>query len=446
MSAATAPAPAAPAKKGFGLFKAALGGGLGLATGVIGVYATAIVDKVAKPAKPVANFAVSVDGLTVTAQNRASGESGWWDFGDGSPLEPFDPNQPEVPHAYVKPGSYAVKLTVRNFLNEENERTVPVDVAVPAAGTAGGPTITGLTVEPVGNGTAPATFRVRGELKNAQHLIFDSGLATGGGEVLTAAGAFEKYVVYERPGPYPLTLYAVSGTKLDKQWKLVEVAPPAAGALGVVAKVTDTGFRAERKTGTRLEPVPVPAKPTGGFERVIPADPGCTLAEAKLLKYESKAVKNLKVAVAADGKSAKLTGDWTGAAGGEPLVPVQLVQDKQVPLPGVAQPVAAQLVAPSIFDSFDSVKTNDWNSGVRTATLTLPPPPAGATARRSVALQVVEADARGKGVPLVSVPDLTKPADEVTVTLSNKQRQVVRWERLANGQVKVTARPVPAGR
>ena len=42
---ADAPAP----KKGMGFFKTVLGGGVGLATGVVGVYATAIVDKVAKP-------------------------------------------------------------------------------------------------------------------------------------------------------------------------------------------------------------------------------------------------------------------------------------------------------------------------------------------------------------------------------------------------------------
>src|SRR5215207_9547689 len=98
-----------------GWLKAVLGGAIGLGSGVLGVYATAIVDKVAKPAKPVANFAVAADGLTVTCQNHASGESGWWDFGDGTPLEPFDAAQPSVAHTYAKPGTYAVILTVRNF-------------------------------------------------------------------------------------------------------------------------------------------------------------------------------------------------------------------------------------------------------------------------------------------------------------------------------------------
>ena len=80
-----------------------------------------------KPTKPVANFALTPDGLTVACQNHASGESGWWDFGDGTPLEPFAAEQ-HVTHAYAKPGSYTIKLIVRNYFGDENERSVPVDV------------------------------------------------------------------------------------------------------------------------------------------------------------------------------------------------------------------------------------------------------------------------------------------------------------------------------
>src|SRR5688572_19107828 len=129
----THPAPTShstPAKKS-GWLKAGILGMLGLGGGIAGTYLTAVVDRAVKPAKPVANFAVATDGLTLSCQNHASGESGWWDFGDGTPLEPFAPDKP-VSHAYTKPGSYAVKLTVRNFFGDENERTVPVDVAVAA--------------------------------------------------------------------------------------------------------------------------------------------------------------------------------------------------------------------------------------------------------------------------------------------------------------------------
>lgn len=65
-----------PARSG-GWIKAALLGMLGLGGGAAGTYATAVVDRVVKPTKPVANFATAPDGLTLTCQNHASGESGW---------------------------------------------------------------------------------------------------------------------------------------------------------------------------------------------------------------------------------------------------------------------------------------------------------------------------------------------------------------------------------
>jgi PKD repeat protein len=441
---------AAPAKKGFGFIKAALGGGVGLATGVIGVYATAIVDQVAKPPKPVANFAVAHDGLTITCQNRASGQSGWWDFGDGSPLEPFAADQTDVPHTYAKAGSYSVKLTVRNFLMEENERAVPVDVTTASSGTAGGPTITGLTVEPIGSGTAPATFRVKCEVKNAQQMILDLGSGERP-EVVTANGPFEKLVVYEQTGVYPLQMYAMSGAKLEKQWKPVNVAAPAPGALSVVVRVTDSGTRTERKNGRAMAVIPMPAKPAGKFEKDVKAEPGWTLASAQLDKYENKAVKNLKVDVSADRTAAKVSGEWTGsteaanraAGGSDPMVPVLLVQERATPLVATPRPVAAQLVAASIFDSFES-RGQDWNTNQKTATLPLPPLPAGANVKRTISLMLHEIDSRGKDAVVLSVPALTKPVEEQVVTLSNKQRQVVRWEQLANGQLRVTAKPVPA--
>src|SRR5439155_19349824 len=77
---------AQPQKRG-GWLKAAVVGMLGLGGGAAGTYGTALIDRVAKPTRPVANFALAADGLSVTCQNRASGESGWWDFGDGTALE-----------------------------------------------------------------------------------------------------------------------------------------------------------------------------------------------------------------------------------------------------------------------------------------------------------------------------------------------------------------------
>src|SRR5262245_55296214 len=98
----THPAPTShdkPAKHGW--LKAGILGFLGLGGGIAGTYLTAVVDTVVKPAKPVANFAIAADGLNLTCQNQASGESGWWDFGDGTPLEPFAADKHPA-HNYTK--------------------------------------------------------------------------------------------------------------------------------------------------------------------------------------------------------------------------------------------------------------------------------------------------------------------------------------------------------
>lgn len=198
-----------------GIMKAMLGGVAGLAAGGLGVYATAIIDHVAKPAKPVANFAVSVDGMNVTCQNHASGESGWWDFGDGTPLMPFKSDQPNITHTYAKVGTFPIKLSVRNFIMEENERTVPVELAA-ASAVPGGPVIPSFTVEPIGGAvSAPATFRIRGEVRNADRVIWDLGSEQL--EVTDSTGPFEKLVVFEKPGPYQLQLIGYSGKQAVKK-------------------------------------------------------------------------------------------------------------------------------------------------------------------------------------------------------------------------------------
>src|SRR3989442_11047483 len=89
------------------------------------------------PPTPLANFETRQDGMTVTFHNLTTGVtslSGWWDFGDGSPLVPVVADQ-DVMHTYAKPGSYSAKLSVHNLINETNERTVALqlDTSVAAA-------------------------------------------------------------------------------------------------------------------------------------------------------------------------------------------------------------------------------------------------------------------------------------------------------------------------
>jgi PKD repeat protein len=412
-----------------GWAKGFIGAVLGLLSGAGMMYLSVVVDMVVKPTKPVANFAVSAGGLTVTFQNHSSGESGWWDFGDGSPLEPFDAAQPTVTHTYPKPATYTAKLTVRNFLMEENTRTVPVDLSA-AAPQALPMSITGLQVEPVGaQAVAPATFRVRGEVQTAEKAILDIG--DDRPVMITEKGPFDRLVVMERPGQFPVQLTGLSGNTLIQKETMVTVAQPTAGSLSVVLRVTDTGTRVERKEATTTIPVPVPAKGAKGFEKVVRADAGCTVVEAKLGKVASPAVRNVKAEVADDRRSVKLTGEWVGdakkAGGSDVLVPLTLVEEKAVRVNPVVQPRSAVIAPGSPVD------------------LALPPAPRGLTGhQRKMSLEFRQAAVTGATSVIQAVPDLKLPWSE-TKTYPNVGTYTYKAEP-AGDKVRLTVTVQPASR
>lgn len=423
-----------------GLMKAALGGAVGLMAGFIGVYATSVVDRVAKPSKPVANFAVATDGLTVTCQNHASGDSGWWDFGDGTTLEPFDDSQKEVKHTYAKPGNYAIKLTVRNYFAEENERTVPVDLTQPTVNTpAGGLAVTNFSATPIGNVTAaPATFRVTGAVANADKVLWDTG--SDQLEVTDAAGAFEKLVVFEKPGTYPIQVIGFNGKNAVKRAATVTVSAPRSGTLSVLIRSSGTGTRTDRKAFAETVAIPLPAKDAKTFERVLTARPGYAILDAKLGTITSTAAKNVKVTPAADRKSVTVTGEWTGsgnaatkAGGGSDLmVPVALSQERTEAITLRADTVAAHFATDAGLFSADS--------GLRVATLSLPPLPPGVTAKRTLALEVNETRADGVPVAIGALADLKLPYAARVRTSAGEQ--VLEIAEQPGGQLKATLRPV----
>src|SRR5262249_6687556 len=118
----------APAKSSSWL-KPVLGAMAGLLSCAIVMYLSPLLDRVVKLAKPVANFALDRQDFTVTFHNRSVGGSqGWWDFGDGSPLDPMDPRQEIITHTYANAGSYTAKLLLRNLISEESERSVTVQL------------------------------------------------------------------------------------------------------------------------------------------------------------------------------------------------------------------------------------------------------------------------------------------------------------------------------
>ena len=402
----TAAAPAAPAvKKGVtghvaGWVKGLIGMVFGVGSGVFVLNGTALVNQVVKPTLPVANFAVSTDGLTVTCQNHATGDSGWWDFGDGSTLDPFDAGQQAQTHTYAKAGTYSVKLTVRNMLMEENERTVPVDLTA-AAPQSLPPAITGLTVDTLGGtAVAPAGFRISGNVANADHVIFD----LGGGKPLvveTPQGPFEKFVVYDQPGGQTIRLTGVSGKTAVKCEASVDVRPPQVGTVSVVVKVTDSGSAVEKRTATPTVTVPLPKKGETRFERAVAADPGFVITAAAVGKLNTAVVKNVKLELNEDRKAGKLVGDWAAAgdalakAAGKSdvMIPLTLTEERTSPAKSATETVSAVL-----------------NASGQTTPLSLPPQRLGAQHKeRKIELQIVRAMPDGTQDVLVSEPDLKFP-------------------------------------
>jgi hypothetical protein len=436
-------APAEPAKKGFSLFKPVAGGLAGLVAGIVGMYSTAIVNSVAKPAKPLANFSVSAEGLNVNCQNHATGDSGWWDFGDGTPLEPFDATQPAQTHTYTKAGSYTVKLTVRNFLSEENERTVPVDLhAGTASAPATMPTISKFSVEAIGGATvSPATFRVKGEVQNAERVIWDLGGEKL--EVTDSNGAFEKLIVFEHPGSFPIQLTGLTDHTAVKQATMVTVTQSRIGSLAVLVRTSDIGNRLFRKDFPEMVALPLPPKGAKQmtFEKTVNARLGFDVIEAKLGKAATGAVKNLKIEVAADRKSAKLSGEFTAtgesatkaSGGSDAMIPVVLTQEKTT-----AENMGGNSMAvPFTFDA------GGTGNGAMTATVTLPPAPLGVlNVLRKLEFQIREVAPDGRTAIIGSVPDMKLPL-RGSITTKSEKTYIVEAELQREGQIRVLLKPAP---
>lgn len=319
-----------------GMVKVIFGSFFGLCTGAVMMYANVLFDKVVKPPKPVANFAVGgADGLTVTLNNMASGESGWWDFGDGSPLEPFNPEQTQVAHAYPRPGTYKVGLTVRNFLMDENDRSINVDVSAPTASpNVLPPTVKDWKVVPIGGTQAPATFKITGELENADEVIWSLGNKT---EHLTAqTGPIEKYVQLDQPGQQHIVFTAFSKARKEPKVMVqtVDITAQKQAVYMATLTVTDSAERVDRPKLTEIFPMPVRDKAnaaTAGFSRTIQASPNSTILEIAMDKSAKPVINRntLKVEIAKDRKSATVAGTWT--LSGNALI--QAAGGSDVPLP-----------------------------------------------------------------------------------------------------------------
>jgi PKD repeat protein len=298
------------AGKTSGWLKAFLGTCAGLLSGALMMYLSPLLDRVVKPARPLANFAVEHQGLTVTFHNSSSGGDGWWDFGDGSALEPASAKQPTVSHAYTAPGTYTAKLTLRNLLNEENERTVTLNLD---GGATGPPAIVSLEAVPVSpDCCAPATFRLTGKTKNADLLVWSRGDDQPLEVVTDVArdGAQDRYVTFPKPGGYVVKLAAIKGKQAEEKSVVVSVGVPRPGTVTAILKVASEATCVERD----YRPVSVTETFTAGnspsqpISRQIVARQGFEISAAVIERVSGQGGKDLHVQLSADRRSAQLTG------------------------------------------------------------------------------------------------------------------------------------------
>lgn len=307
------------AKAGGGWLKGVVTTAVGLCSGAALMYVSPLIDKVIKPSKPVANFAAQAEGLSVNFQNRSQGGvEGWWDFGDGSALEPYAPDRDTVAHKYDKPGVYTVRLRLRNLLGDENERGVSVSVDATTTVAAGGPVVESLQVIPMRAETyAPATFKVVGKVKNADLCIW--GLGERPIEVTPQTGAVERMVTLRRPGEHQIKLVAVKGSQTVEKVQTVQVLPAPPGRAMAIVRVTREVVKIETTQKIHTVAVAFPPKEQGNsykFTAERPAEPGHQIKEAHFAQAPAdQRVKGLALKIAPDGQKVVLSGELTRTPG-----------------------------------------------------------------------------------------------------------------------------------
>lgn len=300
-----------------GWIKTLLTSVFGLLTGAVIMYLTPLVNSAIKPAKPVANFASQIDGLTVNFNNRSTGGvQGWWDFGDGTALEPFDPKVDVVKHTYARAGAYSVKLALQNLLGEENDRTAQVTLDPSAAAY---PEIVSFDLKPLNpEQRVPAVYRLLGKVKAATHCILSLGDERPT-EILDAAN-LERYITFSEMGNYTVRLTAVNGKQVAEKMETVFVSPNDSTNPMAKLLVTYQAVHVER-----LAPYIAPIAfewPQNAQDAVVPLRKertvdGKTIVSAELVNPpdNDSPVRHVKVAIAPDKKRIIVTGDMLKPSG-----------------------------------------------------------------------------------------------------------------------------------
>lgn len=378
-------APATATSKMATWIKTVVGAAAGLFSGAVMMYLSPLVDRVVKPTKPVANFEVEKNGLSVTFHNRsAGGGEGWWDFGDGSALEPASTRQPTVSHIYANPGSYTAKLSLRTLFNEESDRTV--NILVETSGTRP-PHISSLDAVPVSPGAyAPATFRISSKSDNAELCIWDFGddrpfKITGDQTQLQ-----DQLVTYNQPGSYVIKLAVTNGKESEEKSTIIYVDVPPKNARTAILTVTEQATEVNRiETPVSItETFAAGSKSsTQPISRSFLARHGYEITSTRLEPGSGKGGKDLKLELAPDRRSVRLTGELVRDAGSKAgngpvpslVVKFAMTQEKRTPVQRGPIPVTSILNERGL------------------ALLTLPPPrPDWVDIRRQLRLEIREGD------------------------------------------------------
>ena len=291
---------------------------MGLCSGAILMYVSPLVTTAIKPGKPLANFGQTAQGLTVTFQNRATGASdGWWDFGDGSPLEPFSANQETLTHTYSHAGAYNVKLSLRNFLGDEQDRAVTVNLDPNLAAAA--PAIDAFTVEPLTPDiTAPATIRVSSQIRNADLCIWSLGEDRPLELSTDTSPNQERYVTLKEPGYYTVRLVAVSGKTTVEKSKVVLVNVGAGGSATASLQVSFEAEQVKRLVKEVNLHTAFPAERTeqSFWFSVSHGEPGYQIVDAKFAgPVKDASVKSPVLTIAPDKSKVTLTGELVKPGG-----------------------------------------------------------------------------------------------------------------------------------
>jgi PKD repeat protein len=378
MSNATvsAPAPAAEPPKKSAWYKTALGALAGVLSGAVMMYMSPLLDRVFKPAKPVANFAVDCDGLIVTIHDRSSGGTqGWWDFGDGSPLEPTIPGREVLTHTYAHPGDFTVKLTLRNCIADSDSRTVNIHldpVKLPS------PSIAEFEIIPVSPGSyAPATFKVVSKVKDAQLCVWDLDEDRPLEVTTESLANSQRLVTFSKPGGYVIKMAAVNGSQAVVRSDIAQVNEPPTGAITAVLTVSEQATRVEAVRTSYTFSVAFPPDATDDsytLDRMVPAKPGYEIVDVRVQTGDGKGpnlngatellldpaiisargARELRLQLADDRRSIRLVGELVRDTGpgsrNAPLpsvvFPVVLIEERRSPATRPPTPVAATVSAP----------------------------------------------------------------------------------------------------